>query len=116
MADVIKPISSADVESAVRAALDRGRTVEIIGHGSKRALGRPISTDITLDLSGLSGVSLYEPEELVLSAAAGTTLAEIEALLATNGQHLAFEPIDFGPILGLPAGRGTIGGAVAINA
>jgi len=47
-------------------------------------------SDLTLDLSGLSGVILYEPEELVLSAQAGTPLDEIEALLAERGQHLAF--------------------------
>src|SRR6185437_7389973 len=60
--------------------------------GSKRAIGRAAQWDATLDLSGLSGVTLYEPEELVLSAKAGTPLAEIEALVA-----------------------GTIGGAIAAN-
>ena len=69
--------------------------------GPKR--NRP--TDATLDLSGLSGVTLYEPEELVLSAKAGTPLAEIEALLAANGQQLAFEPMDYGPLLGGAAGQ-----------
>ena len=43
-----------------------------MGQGSKRALGRPAQTEATLDLSGLAGVTLYEPEELVLSAKAGT--------------------------------------------
>jgi glycolate oxidase FAD binding subunit len=115
MADVIKPINAADVENAVRAALDAGKTIEIVGHGSKRALGRPLSTDLILDLSWLSGVTLYEPEELVLSAGAGTAIAEIEALLAGHGQQLAFEPMDFAPILGGTYGRGTIGGVVATN-
>ena len=48
------------------------------------AIGRPVQTDVTLDLSGLSGVTLYEPEELVLSARAGTPIAEIEALVAAK--------------------------------
>jgi glycolate oxidase FAD binding subunit len=60
-------------------------------------------------------VTLYEPEELVFSAKAGTPLAEIEALLAARGQQLAFEPMDYGPLLGGPAGRGTIGGVLAAN-
>ena len=66
---------------------------------------------------GLSGVTLYEPEELVLSAQAGTPLAEIEALLAEHGQELAFEPMDYGPLLGGSAAgrRGTIGGVLAAN-
>src|SRR5262249_24864479 len=71
--------------------------------------------DVTLDLSTLTGVTLYEPEELVLSAKAGTPLAEIEALLAANGQQLAFEPMDYAGIIGGVAGRGTIGGALAAN-
>ena len=60
---------------------------------------------MTLDLSGLTGVTLYEPAELVLSAKAGTPLAEIEALLAKNNQELAFEPADYGPVLGGEAGQ-----------
>ena len=60
-------------------------------------------------------MTLYEPEELVLSARAGTPLAEIEALVESKGQQLAFEPMDYGPILGGPAGAGSLGGALAAN-
>ena len=51
-----------------------------------------------LEVKELTGISLYEPEELVLTAAAGTPLAEIEATLAEAGQGLAFEPPDFSTI------------------
>ena len=115
MADTVQPRDAKDVEAAVQWALAEGKTVEIVGHGSKRAIGRPAQTDVTLDLSTLTGVTLYEPEELVLSAKAGTPLAEIEALLAANGQQLAFEPMDYAGILGGVGGRGTIGGALAAN-
>ena len=115
MADTLRPRDAKDVEAALQSALAAAKTVEIVGHGSKRAIGRPAQTDLTLDLSGLTGVTLYEPEELVLSAKAGTLLAEIEALLAANGQQLAFEPMDYAVILGGHAGRGTIGGALAAN-
>jgi len=115
MSDTLKPRDGKDVEAAVQWALAEGRALELVGQGSKRALGRPAQTDLTLDLSGLSGVTLYEPEELVLSAKAGTPLAEIEALVAANAQQLAFEPMDYAPILGAVAGRGTIGGALAAN-
>src|SRR5262249_47194167 len=91
------------------------KSLEVIGQGSKRQLGRPAQSDATLDLGGLSGVTLYEPEELVLSVGAGTLLAEIEALLAGSAQELAFEPMDYGPLLGLPPRHGTIGGALATN-
>lgn len=115
MTDALKARDAKDVEDAVQWALSEGKTLEVVGRGSKRALGRPSQSDLTLDLSGLSGVTLYEPEELVLSAKAGTPLAEIEALVASKGQQLAFEPMDYGPILGGPADAGSLGGALAAN-
>ena len=115
MTDVLKPRDAKEVEDAVRWALGNDKALELTGQGSKRAIGRPSQTDFTLDLSGLSGVTLYEPEELVLSVKAGTLLAEIEALLEQHGQQLAFEPMDYGPLLGGAAGQGTIGGAIASN-
>src|SRR5665647_3310681 len=105
MTDVLKPRDAKEVEDAVRWALGNDKALELIGQGSKRALGRP----------SLSGVTLYEPAELVLSAKAGTPLAEIEALLDKNNQQLDFEPMDYGPLLGGEAGRGTLGGAIATN-
>src|SRR5262245_3389865 len=115
MANRLRPRDAKDVEAAVQCALAQGRALELLGQGSKRALGRPAQTDVTLDLSALSGVTLYEPEELVLSAKAGTPLVEIETLLLSKGQQLAFEPMDYEAILGGAAGRGTIGGALAAN-
>ncbi|MBN8966172.1 MAG: FAD-binding protein, partial [Rhizobiales bacterium] len=114
MAEALKPRDGKDVEQVVQWALAEGRPLEVVGRGSKRALGRPGQSDLTLDLSGLSGVTLYEPEELVLSAQAGTPLAEIEALVREKGQQLAFEPMDYGPVLGGPAGDGSlVGGSLA---
>jgi glycolate oxidase FAD binding subunit len=115
MADTHHARDAKDVEAVVRWALAQKKSLEIVGHGSKRALGRPAQVDATLDLSGLTGITLYEPEELVLSARAGTPLAEIEDLLAAKGQGLAFEPMDLGPLLGLPARQATIGGVLAAN-
>ena len=115
MSDHLKPRDAKDVESALQWALAAGQALELVGAGSKRAIGRPVQTDLTLDLSGLAGVTLYEPEELVLSARAGTPMVEIEALVAARGQELAFEPMDYGPVLGWPAGAGTIGGVLAAN-
>ena len=95
--------------------LGAAKTLEVVGHGSKRAIGRPAQSDFTLDLSGLSGVTLYEPEELVLSAGPGTPISEIEQTLDERRQQLAFEPPDLGPLLGGAAGAGTLGGAIACN-
>jgi glycolate oxidase FAD binding subunit len=115
MTDTLKARDGKDVEDAVRFALAEGKTLELVGRGSKRALGRPSQSDLTLELSALSGVTLYEPEELVLSAKPGTPIAEIEALVHDKGQQLAFEPMDLGPVLGVTADSGSLGGVLAAN-
>ncbi|RAI35060.1 FAD-binding protein, partial [Rhodoplanes roseus] len=115
MTDTLAPRDAVEVEEAVRWALGAGKTLEIVGRGSKRAVGRPAQTDATLDLSGLAGVTLYEPKELVLSARAATPIAAVEELVAENGQELAFEPMDFSALLGGAAGAGSLGGVLATN-
>jgi glycolate oxidase FAD binding subunit len=115
MADTLKPRDAKDVESAVQWALAEEKTLEVLGRGSKRQIGRAAQWDMSLELSALSGVTLYEPEELILSARAGTPLAEIEDLLAAHHQELAFEPMDHGPIFGADERRATIGGTLAAN-
>jgi glycolate oxidase FAD binding subunit len=115
MVDNIKPRDAKEVERAIQWALGNGKTFEVVGHGSKRAIGRAAQWDATLDLSALSGVTLYEPEELVLSAKAGTPVAEIEALVASRNQQLAFEPMDYAAVFGGEPEAGTLGGAIAAN-
>src|SRR5271168_2165631 len=115
MSENLRPRDAAEVEQAIRSALGSGKTLEVVGRGTKRAIGRAAQWNATLDLSGLSGVTLYEPEELVLSAKAGTPLAEIEALTVASKQELAFEPMDYGALLGTEIGAATIGGAIAAN-
>jgi glycolate oxidase FAD binding subunit len=115
MTDILKPRDARETEEAVRWALSHDKALEVAGQGTKRAIGRPSQTDLTLDLSGLNGITLYEPAELVLSAHAGTPLTDIEKLLEKNNQELAFEPMDYGPLLGGQTGQGTIGGVLAAN-
>jgi glycolate oxidase FAD binding subunit len=112
MSAALEPRTAAELAAAVA---ESGGPLEIIGAGSKRGLGRPVNSGGLLDLSRLSGIILYEPEELVLTAGAGTPLAEIEQALAEKKQMLAFEPPDLGPLYGLPAGQGTLGGMLACN-
>lgn len=113
------PTTAAEVLDAVRWAVGEEQPLEIVGRGTKRGIGRPAQTEHAVDLSRLTGVTLYEPEELVLSARAGTPLAEIEALLAGRGQEFAFEPMDYAPLLSGKTSSngksGTIGGALAAN-
>src|SRR3546814_4467791 len=72
---VLAPERAEQVVEAVAWAAAEGAPLEVIGRGSKRALGRPVQAAHALDLSRLDGITLYEPEELVLSACAGTPLA-----------------------------------------
>ncbi|MBM3576081.1 MAG: glycolate oxidase subunit GlcE [Alphaproteobacteria bacterium] len=106
----------ADAVDAICAANAKGVSCAIVGGGSKARLGRSAPQAQTLSTAALTGVTLYEPNELVLSARAGALLGEIEALLDQNGQQLAFEPMDYGPLLGAEAGCATIGGVIAVNA
>jgi glycolate oxidase FAD binding subunit len=113
---ILRPDTSEAVLQAVAWAAAEETSLDIYGHGSKRSVGRPIQAECELDLSDLTGITLYEPEELVLSAMAGTPLREIETLLSNHNQMLAFEPMDFGPLFGAVRGRGTIGGVLGANA
>ncbi len=108
-----KPETAAQAAEAVRWALSEGEPLDVTGTGSKRGLGRPMQTAYTLDLSGLKGVVAYEPEELVLTAKAGTPMAVILPMLEERRQQLAFEPQDLGPLFGQPEGQGTLGGVLA---
>jgi glycolate oxidase FAD binding subunit len=89
-----------------------GAKLEIVGSGTKRGLGRPLQAETALDMSDFKGISLYEPEELVLEAGAGTRLSDIEKALAENNQQLAFEPPDYSRLLGVKH-NGTLGGLMA---
>ncbi|MHB1084552.1 MAG: glycolate oxidase subunit GlcE [Thiobacillus sp.] len=89
----------------IRAAHAADSPLVIRGGGSKSFYGNAGTGDV-LDTHALGGIVDYQPKELVLTAQAGTPLAEIEALLAESNQMLAFEP----PHFGRPA---TLGGCVA---
>ncbi|MFO1102736.1 MAG: glycolate oxidase subunit GlcE [Methylocystis sp.] len=106
----------ADAADAIQAANATGVSCAIVGGGSKSRLGRHAPQAQSLSTAALTGVTLYEPEELVLSARAGTPLSEIEALVDQHGQQLAFEPMDYGPLFVAARGGATIGGVVAVNA
>jgi glycolate oxidase FAD binding subunit len=99
----------------VAEAADTRTPLEVMGRGTKREVGRPVQHGAVLSTETLVGVPLYEPSELVLVAMAGTPMGKIEQLLAENDQEFPFEPMDLGPLLGFPAGQGTIGGVVATN-
>ena len=107
------PKTAAEAVELVADAGAAGHTLEIVGAGTKRGIGA-VSADGVLSLAGLSKVIDYAPEELVLTAQAGVTLAELEKLVAAKGQMLPFEPPHLTRLLGTK-GQPTLGGALAAN-
>lgn len=98
----------------IRAAAADGRTLSIRGGGTKAFYGEPARGE-ALETTALRGVTSYEPSELVVTVRAGTPLAELEALLAQEGQCLPFEPPRFarGGTRAEPLGERVLDGGTA---
>ena len=99
----MKPTTTKELTGIIAEAVASGGKLELRGGGSKSEVGSPRRAPI-VDMTGFAGIVDYDPEELVLTARAGTSLVEIEAAVAARGQMLAFEPYGDGA---------TIGGVVA---
>jgi glycolate oxidase FAD binding subunit len=102
------PATVADLAATLRQAADQGLAVSPVGAGTKLGLGNhPTRYDLALETTKLAGVLEYRPDDLVAVALAGTTLADIQALLAEHGQWLALDPPH--------AAAATLGGILAAN-
>ena len=99
--------------ATIRAAAANHTPLNIRGGGSKDFYGGPLCGE-ALSISAYSGIIDYDPSELVITARAGTPLAEIETALREKNQLLAFEPPHFDGVTAGPAGRtATLGGCIA---
>lgn len=98
-------------EGEIAALVQDADRLAIIGGGTRG----PVCEGNVLSTAGLTGITLYEPAAMTLVVRAGTPLAEIDAVLATEGQRLAFEPPDMRGLIGR-VGQSTIGGVIAANA
>jgi glycolate oxidase FAD binding subunit len=111
---LLSPQTAGEAAEMIRAARAQKRTLDIEGGATRAGLGRPRRADATLSTRGLTGITLYEPAELVVRARSGTPLAEVEAALAEKKQILPFEPMDHRAIYGT-RGEPTIGAVAACN-
>ena len=109
-----RPADAAEVAEIVAWAHAEAQPLEIVGGGSKRALGRAMQVRHTLELAAFSGILDYEPSELVLTARAATPMHVVAAQLDAERQMLAFEPPDWRGLLG-STGEPTLGGVLATN-
>jgi glycolate oxidase FAD binding subunit len=110
-----KATSEAQVVEFVHAARAAKAPFEIVAGGTRRSVGKPAGDLPLLDVSGLSGIVKYEPEELILTAAPATPLTEINALLSAKGQRLGFDPANWSRLLG-SNGMATLAGAASCDA
>ena len=108
------PADEAGVAAAVRAAYEAGEPLQVQGNGSKKKMLRPVRAVRVLSTRALTGITLYSPQELVLSARAGTPIAELNAAVAAQGQQITAEIPFFSALLGSTAAP-TLGGVVAAN-
>ncbi|MDD1620014.1 MAG: glycolate oxidase subunit GlcE [Methylococcaceae bacterium] len=97
---------TADIQGRIQQAAASATPLRIVGGNSKAFYGEDCSATAVLDMAGHSGFIDYEPSELVITARAGTRLRDIETLLDSHGQMLAFEPPYFGE-------QATLGGTMA---
>ena len=122
--ETLRPANAEELQDIVLATIADAARLRVCGMDSKfgwaqacnpslSASGETIRRQV-LNMRGFAGVDLYEPEELVLRAGAGTSMAEIETLLRENGQQLAFEPPQIAPLHGGDPG-GTLGGVMGCN-
>ncbi|KAF0137458.1 MAG: glycolate oxidase FAD binding subunit, partial [Xanthobacteraceae bacterium] len=108
------PSSSAELAEVVADARRAGTPLAVAGGGTRSGLGRPVQAAATVSTANLSGITLYEPAELVIAAQAGTPLREVTDALAAKGQRLPFEPMDHRRLY-RTNGEPTVGGVAAAN-
>lgn len=111
----VRPIDERELARVLAEARIANTPLEVTGGGSKQRIGRPTQTAASVSSKAMRGITLYEPTEMVMSARAGTPLSQVETALSERGQMLAFEPVDYGPMLGGEAGHATVGGVFAAN-
>ena len=111
----VRPVDEREFSQIVTEARERQTPLELKGAGSKRNIGRPMRTSLAVSTRALRGIVLYEPNEMVMAARAGTPLLQLEAKLAERGQMLAFEPTSLATASGGELAAATIGGVFATN-
>lgn len=115
MEDMLTPLVYRDLQDIILEANDKKNSIEILGHGTKRSIGRYSEKSTPVTMRRLSEITLYEPTELVISARAGTPIAEIEREIKGYNQQLPFEYLDFSALFGTEPGWGTVGSLFATN-
>ncbi len=113
--DILKPANENDLQGAIKYCYKKDLPIEIVGLGTKIEIGKKFQSSKTLDMSNISGIIDYKPEELYITVKAGTPIKIITEELKKNNQHLAFEPTNFSEVFKKNSNEGTIGGTLSCN-
>ncbi|EKF59152.1 glycolate oxidase, subunit GlcE [Agrobacterium albertimagni AOL15] len=111
---MLTPATETEAAVIIRGHAARKIPLKICGGGTRAGFGNSVAAEATLSSAALTGIVEYNPAEMVITARAGTPVAEVEAALAENGQGMAFEPMDHRSAMGT-SGTPTIGGLFAVN-
>lgn len=111
---MLTPSTETEAAQLIRDHASRKAPLQIRGGGTRSGFGNAVSAEAVLSATAITGIVEYNPAEMVMTARAGTPVAEIEAALAENGQGMAFEPMDHRGAMGT-SGTPTIGGLFAVN-
>ena len=113
--NVYKPVDEIETSNFIKEIYKKNLPTEIVGTNTKNFIGNKLQCAKVLDLSRLSGIVEYLPEELYIKVKAGTPISLIEESLEKNNQQLAFEPIDFGYLKDSKSNKGTAAGQLSCN-
>jgi len=113
--NVYKPVDEIETSNFIKEIYKKNLPTEIVGANTKNFIGNKLQCAKVLDLSRLSGIVEYFPEELYIKVKACTPISLIEESLEKNNQQLAFEPIDFGYLKDSKSNKGTAAGQLSCN-
>ena len=113
--NVYKPVDEIETSNFIKEIYKKNLPTEIVGTNTKNFIGNKLQCAKVLDLSRLSGIVEYLPEELYIKVKACTPISLIEESLEKNNQQLAFEPIDFGYLNDSKSNKGTAAGQLSCN-
>jgi len=113
--NIYKPVDEIETSNFIKEIYKKNLPTEIVGTNTKNFIGNKLQCAKVLDLSRLSGIVEYLPEELYIKVKACTPISLIEESLEKNNQQLAFEPIDFGYLKDSKSNKGTAAGQLSCN-
>ena len=112
---ILKPSNEEQIQQIIRYCYKNNLPIEIVGTGSKKEIGKNLQCKKILDMSNISGIMDYKPDELYITVKPSTPINSIQEELKKNNQYLAFEPVNFEKIFGKDSKEGTIAGALSCN-